>query len=75
MWTDCVIHADTPIDAKHPSNKPISYWFTNTSDEGRDAFPASFALNSFGSKNFGAHGALYFVDWLTAGPGADGRSG
>ncbi len=54
------IHApDTPIDAKHPSFGPKTNQLlvTNTSDEGRDAFLRRFALNSFGSKNFGAHGA------------------
>ncbi|EBY9213988.1 tetrathionate reductase subunit TtrA, partial [Salmonella enterica subsp. enterica serovar Typhimurium] len=50
---------DTPIDAKHPSFGPKTNQLlvTNTSDEGRDAFLRRFALNSFGSKNFGAHGA------------------
>ncbi|ELP06082.1 tetrathionate reductase subunit A, partial [Salmonella enterica subsp. enterica serovar Enteritidis str. 50-5646] len=54
------IHApDTPIDAKHPSFGPKTNQLlvTNTSDEGCDAFLRRFALNSFGSKNFGAHGA------------------
>ncbi|EAC2141350.1 tetrathionate reductase subunit TtrA [Salmonella enterica subsp. enterica] len=54
------IHApDTLIDAKRPSFGPKTNQLlvTNTSDEGRDAFLRRFALNSFGSKNFGAHGA------------------
>ena len=49
----------TPLDAKHPGFGPKSNQLlvTNTSDEGRDTFLRRFALNSFGSKNFGAHGA------------------
>lgn len=49
----------TPLDAKHPGFGPKSNQLlvTNTSDEGRDTFIRRFALNSFGSKNFGAHGA------------------
>ena len=50
---------NTPIDASHPGFGPKSNQLlvTNTSDEGRDTFLRRFALNSFGSKNFGAHGA------------------
>lgn len=54
------IHApDTPIDPQHPGFGPKSNQLlvTNTSDDGRDTFLRRFALNSFGSKNFGAHGA------------------
>ncbi|MGS9149670.1 hypothetical protein ACQWF9_26335, partial [Salmonella enterica subsp. enterica serovar Infantis] len=54
------IHApDTPIDSKHPSFGPKTNQLlvTNTSYEGRDAFLRRFAINRFGSKNFGAHGA------------------
>lgn len=49
----------TPLDAAHPGFGPKSNQLlvTNTSDEGRDTFLRRFALNSFGSKNFGAHGA------------------
>ncbi|VAP92284.1 Tetrathionate reductase subunit A [Klebsiella pneumoniae] len=49
----------TPVDALHPSYGPKANQLlvTNTSDEGRDGFLRRFALNSFGSKNFGAHGA------------------
>ena len=50
---------NTPLDAGHPGFGPKSNQLlvTNTSDEGRDTFLRRFALNSFGSKNFGAHGA------------------
>ncbi|MGY6028549.1 tetrathionate reductase subunit TtrA [Phytobacter sp. AG2a] len=50
---------NTPVDAKHPAYGPKANQLlvTNTSDEGRDGFLRRFALNSFGSKNFGAHGA------------------
>lgn len=50
---------NTPLDAVHPGFGPKSNQLlvTNTSDEGRDTFLRRFALNSFGSKNFGAHGA------------------
>ncbi|WP_337015680.1 tetrathionate reductase subunit TtrA [Leclercia sp. AS011] len=49
----------TPVDARHPAWGPKANQLlvTNTSDEGRDGFLRRFALNSFGSKNFGAHGA------------------
>jgi len=49
----------TPVDARHPAYGPKANQLlvTNTSDEGRDGFLRRFALNSFGSKNFGAHGA------------------
>ncbi|WMY76075.1 tetrathionate reductase subunit TtrA [Buttiauxella selenatireducens] len=49
----------TPIDPKHPGFGPKTNQLlvTNTSDDGRDTFLRRFALNSFGSKNFGAHGA------------------
>jgi tetrathionate reductase subunit A len=49
----------TPVDARHPAWGPKANQLlvTNTSDEGRDGFLHRFALNSFGSKNFGAHGA------------------
>lgn len=49
----------TPVDARHPGWGPKANQLlvTNTSDEGRDGFLRRFALNSFGSKNFGAHGA------------------
>ncbi|WP_348225853.1 hypothetical protein, partial [Salmonella enterica] len=54
------IHApDRPIDAKHPSfgPKPNQLLVTNTSAVGRDAFLRRLALHSFGSQNFGVHGA------------------
>lgn len=49
----------TPVDTRHPAWGPKANQLlvTNTSDEGRDGFLRRFALNSFGSKNFGAHGA------------------
>lgn len=49
----------TPIDPKHPGFGPKTNQLlvTNTSDDGRDTFLRRFALNSFGSKNFGAHGS------------------
>ena len=49
----------TPVDARYPALGPKANQLlvTNTSDEGRDGFLRRFALNSFGSKNFGAHGA------------------
>ncbi|CAM6224222.1 tetrathionate reductase subunit TtrA [Citrobacter sedlakii] len=49
----------TPIDPQHPGFGPKSNQLlvTNTSDDGRDSFLRRFALNSFGSKNFGAHGS------------------
>lgn len=49
----------TPIDPQHPGFGPQSNQLlvTNTSDDGRDTFLRRFALNSFGSKNFGAHGS------------------
>lgn len=49
----------TPIDPQHPGFGPKSNQLlvTNTSDDGRDTFLRRFALNSFGSKNFGAHGS------------------
>ncbi|POT57541.1 tetrathionate reductase subunit TtrA [Citrobacter amalonaticus] len=49
----------TPLDPEHPGFGPKSNQLlvTNTSDDGRDSFLRRFALNSFGSKNFGAHGA------------------
>ena len=54
------IHApSTPIDPQHPGFGPKSNQLlvTNTSDDGRDTFLRRFALNCFGSKNFGAHGS------------------
>lgn len=54
------IHApDTPIDPRHPSYGPKTNQLlvTNAADDGRDTFLRRFAQNSFGSKNFGAHGA------------------
>ncbi|AMG94466.1 tetrathionate reductase subunit TtrA [Citrobacter amalonaticus] len=54
------IHApSTPIEPQHPGFGPKSNQLlvTNTSDDGRDTFLRRFALNSFGSKNFGAHGS------------------
>ena len=54
------IHAPTtPVDPQHPGFGPKSNQLlvTNTSDDGRDTFLRRFALNSFGSKNFGAHGS------------------
>ncbi|MBN6043323.1 tetrathionate reductase subunit TtrA [Citrobacter sp. ku-bf4] len=49
----------TPIDPEHPGFGPKTNQLlvTNTSDDGRDTFLRRFALNSFGSKNFGAHGS------------------
>lgn len=49
----------TPMDPQHPGFGPKSNQLlvTNTSDDGRDTFLRRFALNSFGSKNFGAHGS------------------
>lgn len=49
----------TLIDPEHPGFGPKTNQLlvTNTSDDGRDTFLRRFALNSFGSKNFGAHGA------------------
>lgn len=49
----------TPIDPQHPGFGPKTNQLlvTNTSDDGRDTFLRRFALNSFGSKNFGAHGS------------------
>ncbi|MEZ2573857.1 tetrathionate reductase subunit TtrA [Buttiauxella ferragutiae] len=49
----------TLIDPAHPGFGPKTNQLlvTNTSDDGRDTFLRRFALNSFGSKNFGAHGA------------------
>lgn len=54
------LHAPTtPIDPKHPGFGPKTNQLlvTNAGDDGRDTFLRRFALNSFGSKNFGAHGA------------------
>ncbi|WP_308562854.1 tetrathionate reductase subunit TtrA [uncultured Klebsiella sp.] len=54
------IHAPTTLlDPGHPEFGPKSNQLlvTNTSDDGRDSFLRRFALNSFGSKNFGAHGS------------------
>ncbi|MBV8043744.1 tetrathionate reductase subunit TtrA [Pluralibacter sp.] len=61
----------TPIDPAHPAFGPKANQLlvTNTSDEGRDSFLRRFALNSFGSKNFGAHGAYCGLAWR-AGSGA-----
>ncbi|MDH8147130.1 tetrathionate reductase subunit TtrA [Klebsiella pneumoniae] len=61
----------TPIDPQHPGFGPKSNQLlvTNTSDEGRDTFLRRFALNSFGSKNFGAHGAYCGLSYR-AGSGA-----
>lgn len=49
----------TLIDPAHPGFGPKTNQLlvTNTSDDGRDTFLRRFALNSFGSKNFSAHGA------------------
>lgn len=49
----------TPVDPRHPAYGPKANQLlaTNTSDEGRDGFFRRFAQYSFGSKNFGAHGA------------------
>jgi len=62
---------NTPVDAKHPAYGPKANQLlvTNTSDEGRDGFLRRFALNSFGSKNFGAHGAYCGLSYR-AGSGA-----
>ena len=62
---------NTPVDAKHPDYGPKANQLlvTNTSDEGRDGFLRRFALNSFGSKNFGAHGAYCGLSYR-AGSGA-----
>lgn len=61
----------TPIDPLHPTFGPKANQLlvTNTSDEGRDSFLRRFAQNSFGSKNFGAHGAYCGLAWR-AGSGA-----
>ncbi|ADO48400.1 tetrathionate reductase subunit TtrA [[Enterobacter] lignolyticus] len=61
----------TPIDPAHPAFGPKANQLlvTNTSDEGRDGFLRRFAINSFGSKNFGAHGAYCGLSWR-AGSGA-----
>lgn len=50
---------ETPIDARQPGLGPKANQLlvTNAGDDGRDSFLRRFALNSFGSKNFGAHGA------------------
>ncbi|HAT1644307.1 TPA: tetrathionate reductase subunit TtrA [Raoultella planticola] len=50
---------ETPVDARHPAYGPKANQLlaTNTSDEGRDGFFRRFAQHSFGTKNFGAHGA------------------
>jgi tetrathionate reductase subunit A len=50
---------ETPIDARRPGLGPKANQLlvTNAGDDGRDSFLRRFAQNSFGSKNFGAHGA------------------
>ncbi len=50
---------ETPIDARQPGLGPKANQLlvTNAGDDGRDSFLRRFAQNSFGSKNFGAHGA------------------
>ncbi|AFJ46251.1 tetrathionate reductase subunit TtrA [Shimwellia blattae] len=49
----------TPVDARHPDYGPRAnqLMVTNAGDDGRDGFLRRFAQHSFGSKNFGAHGA------------------
>ncbi|WP_312581387.1 tetrathionate reductase subunit TtrA [Atlantibacter hermannii] len=61
----------TPIDPAHPGFGPKANQLlvTNTSDDGRDTFLRRFAQNSFGSKNFGAHGAYCGLSYR-AGSGA-----
>ena len=61
----------TPVDPRHPAFGPKANQLlvTNTSDEGRDGFLRRFAQNSFGSKNFGAHGAYCGLSYR-AGSGA-----
>lgn len=61
----------TPVDARHPGYGPKANQLlvTNTSDDGRDGFLRRFAQNSFGSKNFGAHGAYCGLSYR-AGSGA-----
>ncbi|WP_336221966.1 tetrathionate reductase subunit TtrA [Citrobacter amalonaticus] len=61
----------TPIDPAHPGfgPRPNQLLVTNTSDDGRDSFLRRFALNSFGSKNFGAHGSYCGLSYR-AGSGA-----
>ncbi|WP_343529824.1 tetrathionate reductase subunit TtrA [Yokenella regensburgei] len=50
----------TPLDPARPGLGPKANQLlvTNTSDDGRDSFLRRFAQNSFGSKNFGAHGSF-----------------
>lgn len=50
----------TPVDPLQPSLGPRvnKVLFTNTGEEGRDTFFRRFALQSYGSKNFGAHGSF-----------------
>lgn len=61
----------TPVDARHPAYGPKANQLlvTNTSDDGRDGFMRRFAQKSFGSKNFGAHGAYCGLSYR-AGSGA-----
>ena len=61
----------TPLDPAHPGFGPKANQLlvTNTSDDGRDTFLRRFAQNSFGSKNFGAHGAYCGLSYR-AGSGA-----
>lgn len=50
---------ETPIDVRRPGLGPKANQLlvTNAGDDGRDSFLRRFAQNSFGSKNFSAHGA------------------
>lgn len=50
---------NTPIDPNQPKLGPKANQLlvTNAGDDGRDTFIRRFAQNSFGSKNFGAHGS------------------
>ncbi len=61
----------TPLDAAHPEFGPRANQLlvTNASDEGRDHIIKRFALNSFGTRNFGHHGS-YCGYSFRAGSGA-----
>ncbi|BET80838.1 Tetrathionate reductase subunit A [Edwardsiella anguillarum] len=61
----------TPLDAAHPEFGPRANQLlvTNASDEGCDHIIKRFALNSFGTRNFGHHGS--YCDYsFRAGSGA-----
>ncbi|MFS6804423.1 tetrathionate reductase subunit A [Edwardsiella tarda] len=61
----------TPLDPAHPEFGPRANQLlvTNAGDEGRDHIIKRFAMNSFGSRNFGHHGS-YCGYAFRAGSGA-----